>query len=271
MHIISLGAGVQSSCMSLMAAAGELTPMPTCAIFSDTQGEPESVYRWLGWLEKQLPFPVYRVTAGSLEKAALVMNVTADGRKYSRTSIPFWTKSANGDLGRIQHRSCTSDFKLKPLFKKAKEIAKVKRGEKNVRVIQWIGISLDEATRMKPSREPWAQSRWPLIEAGKRRSDCLAWMQRHGFPEPPRSACGYCPFHNNAEWRRLKNDEPAAFERAVQFERMVQETKKNSDNFDSTPFLHRSCVPLDQIDFSNAEDRGQINLFENECEGICST
>jgi len=35
-HIISLGAGVQSSTMSLMAAAGEITPMPTAAVFADT-------------------------------------------------------------------------------------------------------------------------------------------------------------------------------------------------------------------------------------------
>jgi hypothetical protein len=37
MKVISLGAGVQSSVMALMAAEGELTPMPDCAIFSDTQ------------------------------------------------------------------------------------------------------------------------------------------------------------------------------------------------------------------------------------------
>jgi hypothetical protein len=66
MNIISLGAGVQSSTMALMAAAGEITPMPDCAIFADTQGEPHAVYAWLDWLEKQLPFPVHRVTQGSL-------------------------------------------------------------------------------------------------------------------------------------------------------------------------------------------------------------
>ena len=38
-HIISLGAGVQSSTMALMAACGEITPMPQCAIFADTQAE----------------------------------------------------------------------------------------------------------------------------------------------------------------------------------------------------------------------------------------
>src|ERR1019366_3474915 len=90
-HIISLGAGVQSSTMALMAAAGEITPMPTCAIFADTQDEPEGVYQWLIWLEKQLPFPVHRVTKGRLSDDVLKMNVTKDGRAYTRTNLPFYT------------------------------------------------------------------------------------------------------------------------------------------------------------------------------------
>ena len=65
-NIISLGAGVQSSTMALMAAQGEIKPMPDAAIFVDTQWEPAYVYKWLDWLETQLPFPVHRPTAGDL-------------------------------------------------------------------------------------------------------------------------------------------------------------------------------------------------------------
>lgn len=47
LRIISLGAGVQSTTLALMAAAGEIGPMPDCAIFADTQSEPTAVYRHL--------------------------------------------------------------------------------------------------------------------------------------------------------------------------------------------------------------------------------
>lgn len=50
LHIISLGAGVQSTTLALMAAGGGLTPMPDCAIFADTGEEPSAVYRHLDWL-----------------------------------------------------------------------------------------------------------------------------------------------------------------------------------------------------------------------------
>jgi len=69
-NVISLGAGVQSSTIALMAAHGEIAPMPDAAIFADTQAEPVSVYRWLDWLETQLQFPVHRVTAGNLSLVA---------------------------------------------------------------------------------------------------------------------------------------------------------------------------------------------------------
>lgn len=53
-NFLSLGAGVQSSTMALMAAKGEITPMPDAAIFADTSAEPQAVYDWLDWLIKQL-------------------------------------------------------------------------------------------------------------------------------------------------------------------------------------------------------------------------
>ena len=49
LRCLSLGAGVQSTTMALMAAHGALTPMPDCAIFADTGWEPEAVYDHLDW------------------------------------------------------------------------------------------------------------------------------------------------------------------------------------------------------------------------------
>jgi hypothetical protein len=36
LRVLSLGAGVQSTTLALMAAHGEIGPMPDCAIFADT-------------------------------------------------------------------------------------------------------------------------------------------------------------------------------------------------------------------------------------------
>jgi hypothetical protein len=79
----------------------------------------------------------------------------------------------------------------------------------------------------------------------------------------------YCPFHNNHEWRRLRDHEPEAFQRACQFEASLQAVKASSDNFNTKPFLHRSCVPLAEVDLATEGEGGQMDLFMNECEGMC--
>ena len=278
-HILSLGAGVQSSTLALMAAHGEVPnyPTPSHAIFADTQDEPASVYRWLDWLEAEIarsphPFPVHRVTRGRLSERALLLRTTADGRKFSTTGIPIFTRNADGGHGKVTNRSCTVDFKITPILQFARKLAGVPRKRKQgneIHVIQWIGISLDEIYRMKPSRDWWAESRWPLVDMKMKRHDCLLWMERHGYPKPPRSSCVYCPYHSNAEWRRLRDEEPEAFRAACDFEAELQRAKALSNNFYATPFLHRSCVPLAQVDLTTDLDRGQGDLFMNECAGMC--
>ena len=49
-HVISLGAGVQSTTLYLMASQGLITPTPVAAIFADTGWEPPAVYAHLSRL-----------------------------------------------------------------------------------------------------------------------------------------------------------------------------------------------------------------------------
>jgi hypothetical protein len=266
-HLISLGAGVQSSTMALMAACGEIEPMPKAAIFADTQDEPASVYRWLDWLEKQLPFPVERVTAGKLSESALALRTAGDGRQWTKTAIPNFTLATDGSVGRVPHRTCTRDYKIRPIVKAMRSLAKIPRGEKALRIIQWIGISRDEILRAKPGRDPWFRNRWPLIELRMTRHACLNWMETKAFPRPPRSACVYCPLHSDSEWRSLKRDEPEEFKRAVEFQNSLQASKHQATGGASVPFLHKSCQPLEAIDFDESDDQGL--LWQDECEGHC--
>jgi hypothetical protein len=258
--------------MALMCVRGEITPMPDFAVFADTQDEPKSVYDWLNELTPLLPFPVHIVTRGKLSESALKMRVTSDGRKFSTTSIPLFSQGEDGKVGKIGYRSCTSEYKIKPIVKKLRELCLVKRGQKIVSVTQYIGISLDEWHRCKPSRDKWMQSRWPLIEMKMNREHCLKWMNKNGYPTPPRSSCVYCPFHSDAEWLRLKKKEPEAFKEAIDFEAKMQKAKENP-KYKSIPYLHKSCKPLSEIEFNNDLNKNQLDLFganHPQCEeGMC--
>jgi hypothetical protein len=271
-NFLSLGAGVQSSTLALMAAKGEIGPMPDAAIFADTQAEPASVYKWLDWLEGQLPFPVHRVTRGDLTAESLNIRQFKDdpSRHWVKSLIPAFIQNPDGSRG-IMGRQCTFSYKVEQLEKAGKRLAQISRGQTEITVTQWIGISWDEAQRMKPPRVKWAQHRWPLIERRMRREHCLKWMAENGYPTPPRSACVYCPFHSNKEWRRLRDEEPEEFARAVEFEKNLQSAKAKTDNQRGKPFLHPSLTPLSEVDLKD-ENPDQLQLwqdFNNECEGMC--
>lgn len=258
-HVISLGAGVQSSTMALMAAKGEITPMPDFAVFADTQAEPQSVYTWLDWLEKQLPFPVHRVTKGNLADDSVEIKISKTKKKsYMKGIIPFFTKNPNGSSG-IVWRKCTADYKILPIQKDIKEF-------KSEGVCLWLGISTDEAHRQKDSRVDWIKNHYPLIEKGVSRFDCLRWMEKHKYPQPPRSACVFCPYHSDAEWIRLKTLEPKEFQKAVEYEKRLQAGQLNQVVLEGIPFLHSSLKPLDKVQFRHQD---QPNMFGNECEGMC--
>lgn len=276
-HVLNLGAGVQSSTLALMAAHGEVTPRPIAAIFADTQAEPPSVYRWLDWLEQQLNYPVHRVTAGSLTKQILTAKPYSEKIKaekgvsgfFVRVGIPSHDLWPDGERGHGR-RQCTYEFKVAPLIRAAKRLARVPRNCQRPAVVSWMGISLDEAHRMKTPKEPWQIYRYPLVDLKMRRGDCIEWMLRHGYPKPPRSACVYCPYHSDHEWRRIRDEEPEAFAEAVRVDKEYRRVKMLCSKREAAPYLHHSCVPLDQVDFSTDIDRGQQELgFGNECEGMC--
>ena len=224
-NVISLGGGVQSSCLAMMAAAGEIAPMPQAAIFADTQGEPQAVYEWMNWLEKQLPFPVIRVTAGNLAEAELEIRVSGKtGKTYRKARIPAFGRNPDGSRG-ILGRKCTADFKIEPIRRHLRTMCGIKRGQKQCTVTQWIGISYDEMGRARASADPWCQMRFPLLERDMTRDDCLAWMKSHGHPEPPRSACLFCPFHSDHEWARIKSGDQNEWKYVQDFERRMQQTE----------------------------------------------
>lgn len=313
-HVISLGAGVQSSTMERMAACGEITPTPVAAMFADTQAETAKLYAWLDWLEQQpRPYPFYRVTRGSLTEAITTLRERKDGNGYwVYSGIPSFNVNPDGSDGHVQ-RQCTVSFKVEVLDRKVKEIigreamlewrrrfkaelklyAAFKKAQHaarkaklppppmpadvrdawnlmqaNALACQWIGISTDEAHRMKPSRHPWAIHRWPLIERGMNRNDCIVWMERRGYPEPPRSACKYCPYHDDAEWLRLKTEEPEEFAEAVAVDYLYRELKGKA-GLRGVPYLHASRVPLDQVVFKPKQRDTTLSLFGQECEGMC--
>jgi hypothetical protein len=263
MTLISLGAGVQSSTMALMAKHGEITPMPDGAIFADTGAEPQGVYDWLDWLEQQLPFPVHRVMKNNGLRQPLI-DGHQDGKRYA--TPPFY---ADSDKGGILLRQCTREYKVEPITRKVRELVGLAKGErapKEILAEQWIGISLDEIQRMKHPQQHWLCHRWPLIEMRMTRGHCLEWMAAHSYPQPPRSACTFCPYHSNHEWRQMIENDPESWADAVAMDALIRDGVRGTTE---RLYVHRSMVPLAEADLTDKHENQRAFSFMDECEGMC--
>lgn len=265
LRVLSLGAGVQSTTLALMVARGDL-PSIDAAIFADTQWEPARVYQHLAWLTPLLPFPVHVVTAGDIVQGIRNRHNTTSGR-YA--AIPWFVQNPDGSKG-MGRRQCTSEYKLTPIMRKLRDILGVnRRGRiKLGSVEQWIGISTDEATRMKPARQQWITNRWPLVELAMSRTACLDWLRAHDYPVPPKSACLGCPFHNQKTWETMRDESPVEFAQACEVDAVLR--TGSARGMRGLEYMHPLRIPLrDAVEAGTKSPMPMMNLFENECEGMC--
>ena len=277
--VLSLGAGVQSTCLYLMACNGETDERPDIAIFADTGWEPASVYEHLDKLKSAGDIPIRIVSRGNIRTDFLshIERWRENGGGWSRVGQPpFYVKQpdelaiakgASLDQGGTLWRQCTRDYKIEPIQKEIRRLLGYKKGERvKKHVHQWFGISLDEIHRMKDPGVKWMTNCYPLIDMRMDRTNCIAWLKRNGWGDVPRSACIGCPYHKNSYWRDMKINKPSEWEDAVEFDKELRDGPY--PKVTGKVYLHRNFIPLEEVDLSTPEDRGQYS-FLDECDGMC--
>lgn len=291
LRLLSLGAGVQSTALLLLAAEGRI-PSFDAAIFADTGWEPVEVYEHLDRLESQIArpagIPVERVSYGDIRADTLSSDYTI--------SLPLHVTNSDGQAGMLT-RQCTQNYKLLPIYRAVRRKLGAKehhlpcdrchgsgrrvppgqtrsyapqvgecsvcRGsgvryrvgpvpKSHLWVSMSIGFSVDEIERVGPSRQRYVVNEYPLLELGWTRSDATQYLASRGFGETPRSACIGCPYHSNREWRRLQERSPAEWADAVAFDEVIRHVPGGT-NLTGEAFLHRDRIPLRLVTI-DAED-----------------
>lgn len=248
MKTLNIGWGIQSFTLAAMVALGELEPIDA-AIHADTTHERESTYsfaaKYTPWLEAR---GVRVVTVRDAPSGPI--------DTWGGVFIPVFTDTP-GKSGGMLNRQCTGRWKIQPI---RKWLQANRNGEP---VEQWLGITTDEAERMKPSDVKYITHRWPLIEKRMSRNACIAWLTGHGLDIPDKSACVFCPFHNRSAWWAMKAEGGADWQKAVSVDEAIRKARPPFDLF-----VHSSRIPL--TDIRSPQDNGQMELWEqNECSGTC--
>ena len=268
LKVLSLGAGTQSTALALMAEQNwQGLEKPDLAIFADTGWEPPYVYKHLEWLKSQLSYEVVTVSAGNI-RDNILNGVNPDGDRF--LDIPAFLVNPNG-TNAIAARQCTTHYKITPIhryLRKRLNLSPGRRAPKDVQVEMWLGISSDEAIRVKPSRDEWITNRWPLLEMQMTRGNVYKWFHdRYPYRVLPRSACVGCPYRSDVEWKSLKENDPDSFDDAVMVDWALRNSPASRDAIRGRAYLHRTRQPLSKVDFSDTDD--YESLMQEECEGMC--
>ncbi|SHY53614.1 Uncharacterised protein [Mycobacteroides abscessus subsp. abscessus] len=237
-RVLSLGAGVQSTVLALMACDGTL-PGLDAAVFADTGWEPPAVYEQVDRLAAELArvdIPLHRVSSGNLRADTLdpahrFVSVPYFTLAPAGTEVPVYgvcapcggsgrgpsdepdSCSVCGGDGRgsivgtrlataterhgMGRRQCTSEYKLKPIKVKVRELLGYPHPTpvpRDVFAEQWIGFSTDEIHRVRDRLDVnYSRPRYPLLELGMSRKDCQRWLERAGWGHTAKSACRSSP------------------------------------------------------------------------------
>jgi hypothetical protein len=270
LRVLSFGAGVQSSYLFFKMLEQEIKP-PDIALFADTGNEPKEVYDWLNKLIKLSKNKInVEIVKNNDNTGNIIDDYKAKDGRYGLIPTHILKKDGTAGFGR---RTCTYEYKIKPINKKIRETLGVKslRG-KAIEVV--MGISTDEIQRVKQSQNKWEVKTYPLIANNISRDNCVHYFKHKDLGTPPRSACIVCPYHSNKEWKRIKDNYPNEWKFAVEFDEWLRDENSSSKGLDkfreqgSEQYLHTKKIPLKIVNLKSEQDY-QYSLFDDECEGIC--
>jgi len=257
-YIFSTGGGVQSSACLVLAAQG-IIPYRTF-IFANVGDKAESPATIKYIHDVLKPYAnqhgIQWVDVAWIDRHGRQRDLYDDLIEQQRSiNIPAFMPG-----GMPGNRKCTEAFKIKPIAKWIKQNAPD--------CILGKGISTDEPHRATPSRESDSYtSAYPLIELGYSRSDCLTIAKNAGLPQPPKSACYFCPFKTTDQWVTLRREQPALFNKCVDLERILQHRRSllGKDPVYLSGIGGRKGVNLDQV------IPDQLGLFDWEEEEGCES
>lgn len=258
MKIIALGMGTQSTCLYFMSSMGEFE-RADYAIFSDPCAEHPDTYKLAeylkDWEQKNNGVPIQIVSKNLYQD--ILDSVNSTGQRFA--SIPAYTEG-----GGMVRRQCTNEYKIQPLTKKVRELYGLKKHKRMPKTEIWLGITTDEAQRMKLSQLPRLTNRYPFMELMMNRNDCIEYFKKHNLPIPIKSSCIFCPYKSDKNWLDMKRNNTDLFQKALKCDYAIRDSSMRG--IKEKLYLHKSLVPLDKVILSN---ENQIDMFGNECEGYC--
>lgn len=228
MQVLNYGGGWQTTGLLVLIEQGKL-PRPDRIVIADTGRERKTTWRYL----ENVARPRMQAIGLDIEIAPRSLAKVDIYGHNGDLLLPVYT--ATGKLPAF----CSNEWKQRV-------VARYLGHPKDA--VHWIGFTFDERQRIKTTEGKW----YPLVEMMLTKEDNRTIIRAGGWPDPTSSACWMCSNLDNAEWRNIRENDPADFEAACVLDEEIREQDLFSGG--TGVWLHHSRVPLRQADLS-AEDR----------------
>jgi hypothetical protein len=212
----SSGGGTQSAAIAALITQGVLKP--DIAVIVDTEREVSETWEY----HEKIIVPNLRSVGVEIHRVPKSKYATVDlwgGPEKDTLLIPAFTKNPEtGKVGKFP-TYCSNEWK-------ARVVKRFLTAQfPNVKGFDiWIGMSANEADRMRTEKPGKWKNKYPLVEDGRllNRKDCVDLVRSMGWPDPPRSRCWMCPNQGAAEWADLEVNHPKDFKKAMTLETAIQ-------------------------------------------------
>jgi|TARA_R110000824_G_scaffold228374_1_gene416127 3'-phosphoadenosine 5'-phosphosulfate sulfotransferase (PAPS reductase)/FAD synthetase len=233
MEVLSFGAGVQSSALILLALEGR-HPKPDLVVFADTGSERPRTYETVKQISRLC-------RAGGVEFVTVQCWNDEDGKVPDRLHVDYRKRET---LPMIGQAICTVKWKIRPVRRCVR--ARLPCTGPKPWAKMWLGITTDEIHRKRESDVQYLENRFPLIEMGWTRQDCIGYLaENYPWLKIEKSGCFMCPYQSRHGWSSLRGDHPELFEVALELDRAGRMGKHNLKG------LFRSRESLEQFNHSH--------------------
>lgn len=243
-RFLSCGFGLQSTVIGEMSACGEL---PRCTVLHADTGwerqETKNVRDFYAARWRMMGLAVHIITGQDIRR---------DATKHHK-HMPF-----RAETGAPLARECTREFKIIPLKRKVRQLlgfdaTKAPHPRPGSAII-WLGITVDEWMRVKPSKIKFMENRYPLLVARMHRQDCAEWLEARSLPIPIKSSCIGCPHRRASEWLEMKNAVGDEWSQAVAFDERIRNVAIPGIDADEL-YIYRHAEPLATANLEAAAKR----------------
>lgn len=210
LQVLSCGMGTNS--LAMLIGMHERKERPDLILFADTGAERPHTYAGIDplnvWLAS-VGFPLITVVQSP--------NTTLEKDCLRRNALPA---VAYG------YKSCSIRFKAEPQEKYLNHfIPAIEAWARGEKVVKLIGFDAGEPGRAKHFEDEKCLNRYPLVEWGWGRPECIDAISRAGMNQPGKSSCFFCPNMRQAEIREQAQHYPELTARALDMEARANLTK----------------------------------------------